>query len=68
MRKEGIFKYLHYFGKLRYSTILGIQPPCTSISRFKRQVQSGSLEVISIPTFFYPSVLLGKKTVEDSER
>nr|XP_048303463.1 alpha-1,3-mannosyl-glycoprotein 4-beta-N-acetylglucosaminyltransferase-like protein MGAT4D isoform X1 [Myodes glareolus] len=36
-------------------------------TKFKRQVQSGSLEVISIPTFFYPSVLLGKKTTEDSE-
>ncbi|CAO2611200.1 Alpha-1,3-mannosyl-glycoprotein 4-beta-N-acetylglucosaminyltransferase-like protein MGAT4D [Lemmus lemmus] len=36
-------------------------------TKFKRQVQSGSLEVISIPTFFYPSVLLGKKTMEDSE-
>ncbi|XP_051050872.1 alpha-1,3-mannosyl-glycoprotein 4-beta-N-acetylglucosaminyltransferase-like protein MGAT4D [Phodopus roborovskii] len=36
-------------------------------TKFKRQVESGSLEVISIPTFFYPSVLLGKKTIEDSD-
>ncbi|XP_012974320.1 alpha-1,3-mannosyl-glycoprotein 4-beta-N-acetylglucosaminyltransferase-like protein MGAT4D isoform X1 [Mesocricetus auratus] len=36
-------------------------------TKFKRQVQSGSLEVISIPTFFYPSILLGKKTTEDSD-
>ncbi|XP_005369609.1 alpha-1,3-mannosyl-glycoprotein 4-beta-N-acetylglucosaminyltransferase-like protein MGAT4D [Microtus ochrogaster] len=36
-------------------------------TKFKRQVQSGSLEVISIPTFFYPSGLLGKKTMKDSE-
>ncbi|XP_027261951.2 alpha-1,3-mannosyl-glycoprotein 4-beta-N-acetylglucosaminyltransferase-like protein MGAT4D isoform X2 [Cricetulus griseus] len=36
-------------------------------TKFKRQVQSGSLEVISIPTFFYPSILLGKKAKEDSD-
>ncbi|XP_055477272.1 alpha-1,3-mannosyl-glycoprotein 4-beta-N-acetylglucosaminyltransferase-like protein MGAT4D [Psammomys obesus] len=34
-------------------------------TKFKRQVQSGSLEVISIPTFFYPSILLEKKPSED---
>ncbi|XP_051025280.1 alpha-1,3-mannosyl-glycoprotein 4-beta-N-acetylglucosaminyltransferase-like protein MGAT4D [Acomys russatus] len=36
-------------------------------TKFKRQVQSGSLEVISIPTFFYPSVLLEKKTYKVQE-
>ncbi|XP_023595502.1 alpha-1,3-mannosyl-glycoprotein 4-beta-N-acetylglucosaminyltransferase-like protein MGAT4D [Trichechus manatus latirostris] len=34
--------------------------------KFKRQVMSGSLEVISIPTFFYPNMLNGKQTTEES--
>ncbi|KAM9677764.1 alpha-1,3-mannosyl-glycoprotein 4-beta-N-acetylglucosaminyltransferase-like protein MGAT4D [Trichechus inunguis] len=34
--------------------------------KFKRQVMSGSLEVVSIPTFFYPNMLNGKQTTEES--
>ncbi|XP_077612077.1 alpha-1,3-mannosyl-glycoprotein 4-beta-N-acetylglucosaminyltransferase-like protein MGAT4D isoform X3 [Crocuta crocuta] len=34
--------------------------------RFKRQLKSGSLEVISIPAFFYPNMLHVKKSAEDS--
>uniref|UniRef100_A0A673SQ59 MGAT4 family member D n=1 Tax=Suricata suricatta TaxID=37032 RepID=A0A673SQ59_SURSU len=34
--------------------------------RFKRQLKSGSLEVISIPAFFYPNTLHVKKSAEDS--
>ncbi|XP_064141368.1 alpha-1,3-mannosyl-glycoprotein 4-beta-N-acetylglucosaminyltransferase-like protein MGAT4D isoform X6 [Loxodonta africana] len=35
--------------------------------KFKRQVMSGSLEVISIPTFFYPNVLNAQQTTEASQ-
>ncbi|XP_076996090.1 alpha-1,3-mannosyl-glycoprotein 4-beta-N-acetylglucosaminyltransferase-like protein MGAT4D [Tamandua tetradactyla] len=35
--------------------------------KFKRQVSSGSLEVISIPAIFYPNILNAKST-EDSQR
>ncbi|XP_047712718.1 alpha-1,3-mannosyl-glycoprotein 4-beta-N-acetylglucosaminyltransferase-like protein MGAT4D isoform X3 [Prionailurus viverrinus] len=34
--------------------------------RFKRQLKSGSLEVISIPAFFYPNMLHIKQSTEDS--
>ncbi|XP_044911770.1 alpha-1,3-mannosyl-glycoprotein 4-beta-N-acetylglucosaminyltransferase-like protein MGAT4D isoform X7 [Felis catus] len=34
--------------------------------RFKRQLKSGSLEVISIPAFFYPNMLHVKQSTEDS--
>ncbi|KAK1343183.1 hypothetical protein QTO34_015960 [Cnephaeus nilssonii] len=33
--------------------------------KFKRQVKSGSLEVISIPAFFYPDVLHAMQSTED---
>ncbi|GAB1293359.1 Alpha-1,3-mannosyl-glycoprotein 4-beta-N-acetylglucosaminyltransferase-like protein MGAT4D [Apodemus speciosus] len=36
-------------------------------TKFRKQVQSGVLEVISIPTLFYPQTLLDKKTAKDSE-
>ncbi|XP_016062427.1 PREDICTED: alpha-1,3-mannosyl-glycoprotein 4-beta-N-acetylglucosaminyltransferase-like protein MGAT4D [Miniopterus natalensis] len=35
---------------------------------FKRQVKSGSLEVISIPAFFYPDILHAKQSTEDSKK
>ncbi|XP_007939413.1 alpha-1,3-mannosyl-glycoprotein 4-beta-N-acetylglucosaminyltransferase-like protein MGAT4D [Orycteropus afer afer] len=35
--------------------------------KFKRQVMSGSLEVISIPTFFYPNMLNDKQSTEESQ-
>ena len=38
----------------------------TSVYRFKRQLKSGSLEVISIPAFFYPNMLHVKQSTEDS--
>eukprot|EP00071_Canis_lupus_P028019 XP_022261576.1 alpha-1,3-mannosyl-glycoprotein 4-beta-N-acetylglucosaminyltransferase-like protein MGAT4D [Canis lupus familiaris] len=34
--------------------------------RFKRQLKSGSLEVISIPAFFYPNILPLTQSTEDS--
>ncbi|XP_014639968.1 PREDICTED: alpha-1,3-mannosyl-glycoprotein 4-beta-N-acetylglucosaminyltransferase-like protein MGAT4D [Ceratotherium simum simum] len=36
--------------------------------KFKRQVKSGSLEVISIPAFFYPNMLHAKPPTEDSQK
>uniref|UniRef100_A0A8C6RNJ8 MGAT4 family, member C n=1 Tax=Nannospalax galili TaxID=1026970 RepID=A0A8C6RNJ8_NANGA len=36
-------------------------------TKLKRQVKSGSLEVISIPAFFYPNMLYEKPSTEDSE-
>ncbi|XP_028642131.1 alpha-1,3-mannosyl-glycoprotein 4-beta-N-acetylglucosaminyltransferase-like protein MGAT4D [Grammomys surdaster] len=36
-------------------------------TKFRKQVQSGVLEVISIPTLFYPQTLLAKKTMKNSE-
>ncbi|XP_047574451.1 alpha-1,3-mannosyl-glycoprotein 4-beta-N-acetylglucosaminyltransferase-like protein MGAT4D isoform X2 [Lutra lutra] len=36
--------------------------------RFKRQLRSGSLEIISIPAFFYPNILHVKQSTEDSGR
>ncbi|XP_021025752.1 alpha-1,3-mannosyl-glycoprotein 4-beta-N-acetylglucosaminyltransferase-like protein MGAT4D isoform X1 [Mus caroli] len=36
-------------------------------TKFRKQVQSGVLEVISIPTLFYPQTLLDKKMKTDSE-
>ncbi|XP_031196369.1 alpha-1,3-mannosyl-glycoprotein 4-beta-N-acetylglucosaminyltransferase-like protein MGAT4D [Mastomys coucha] len=36
-------------------------------TRFRKQVQSGVLEVISIPTLFYPQTLLDKKIIKSSE-
>ncbi|XP_052022393.1 alpha-1,3-mannosyl-glycoprotein 4-beta-N-acetylglucosaminyltransferase-like protein MGAT4D [Apodemus sylvaticus] len=36
-------------------------------TKFRKQVQSGVLEVISIPTLFYPQTLLDKKAVKDSK-
>lgn len=44
------------------------KPPCTSIYRFKKQVKSGSLEVISIPAFFYPDMLRANQSTEDSQK
>ncbi|KAF6095405.1 MGAT4 family member D [Phyllostomus discolor] len=35
--------------------------------KFKKQLKSGSLEVISIPQFFYPDVLHAKHSPEDSQ-
>ncbi|KAM5307526.1 alpha-1,3-mannosyl-glycoprotein 4-beta-N-acetylglucosaminyltransferase-like protein MGAT4D isoform 2-T2 [Glossophaga mutica] len=35
--------------------------------KFKRQLKSGSLEVISIPQFFYPDMLYVKHSPEDSQ-
>ncbi|KAM5255835.1 alpha-1,3-mannosyl-glycoprotein 4-beta-N-acetylglucosaminyltransferase-like protein MGAT4D [Ctenodactylus gundi] len=35
--------------------------------RFKRQVKSGSLEVISVPDFFYPNLSHAKQSTEDSK-
>uniref|UniRef100_A0A8C5UQ22 MGAT4 family member D n=1 Tax=Microcebus murinus TaxID=30608 RepID=A0A8C5UQ22_MICMU len=36
--------------------------------KFKRQVKSGSLEVISIPTFLYPNISNAKQLTEDSQK
>ncbi|XP_045408196.1 alpha-1,3-mannosyl-glycoprotein 4-beta-N-acetylglucosaminyltransferase-like protein MGAT4D isoform X2 [Lemur catta] len=36
--------------------------------KFKRQVKSGSLEVISIPAFFYTNILNAKQSTEDSQK
>ncbi|KAM7142948.1 alpha-1,3-mannosyl-glycoprotein 4-beta-N-acetylglucosaminyltransferase-like protein MGAT4D [Molossus nigricans] len=36
--------------------------------KFKRQVKSGSLEVISIPAFFYPDVFRANQSTEDSQK
>ncbi|XP_012510272.1 PREDICTED: alpha-1,3-mannosyl-glycoprotein 4-beta-N-acetylglucosaminyltransferase-like protein MGAT4D [Propithecus coquereli] len=36
--------------------------------KFKRQVKSGSLEVISVPAFFYPNMLNAKQSTEDSQK
>ncbi|XP_070271314.1 alpha-1,3-mannosyl-glycoprotein 4-beta-N-acetylglucosaminyltransferase-like protein MGAT4D isoform X1 [Myotis yumanensis] len=36
--------------------------------KFKRQVKSGSLEVISIPAFFYPDTLHAMQSAEDSQK
>ncbi|XP_037687411.1 alpha-1,3-mannosyl-glycoprotein 4-beta-N-acetylglucosaminyltransferase-like protein MGAT4D [Choloepus didactylus] len=36
--------------------------------KFKRQVSSGSLEVISIPAIFYPNMLNAKRSSEDSQK
>lgn len=48
--------------------IFNYKPPFTSIDRFKRQVKSGSLEVISIPAFFYPDTLHAMQSAEDSQK
>lgn len=36
--------------------------------KFKRQLNSGSLEVISIPAFFYPDMSHAKQSTEDSQK
>ncbi|KAG8522175.1 Alpha-1,3-mannosyl-glycoprotein 4-beta-N-acetylglucosaminyltransferase-like protein MGAT4D, partial [Galemys pyrenaicus] len=36
--------------------------------KFKQQLKSGSLEVISIPAFFYPSMLQARPSTEDSHK
>ncbi|NP_001020837.1 alpha-1,3-mannosyl-glycoprotein 4-beta-N-acetylglucosaminyltransferase-like protein MGAT4D precursor [Rattus norvegicus] len=36
-------------------------------TRFRKQVQSGALEVISIPALFYPQTLLEKKTTKNAK-
>ncbi|XP_053453685.1 alpha-1,3-mannosyl-glycoprotein 4-beta-N-acetylglucosaminyltransferase-like protein MGAT4D [Nycticebus coucang] len=36
--------------------------------RFKRQVKSGTLEVISVPVFFYPNTLNAKQSTEFSQK
>uniref|UniRef100_A0A8C4LGZ6 MGAT4 family member D n=1 Tax=Equus asinus TaxID=9793 RepID=A0A8C4LGZ6_EQUAS len=36
--------------------------------KFRKQVKSGSLEVISIPAYFYPTMLHDKESTEDSEK
>uniref|UniRef100_A0A452R580 MGAT4 family member D n=2 Tax=Ursidae TaxID=9632 RepID=A0A452R580_URSAM len=35
-------------------------------NKFKRQLRSGSLEIISIPAFFYPNILHVQQSTEDS--
>lgn len=42
--------------------------PFTFTYRFRKQVKSGSLEVISIPAYFYPPMLHDKESTEDSEK
>ncbi|XP_011372609.1 alpha-1,3-mannosyl-glycoprotein 4-beta-N-acetylglucosaminyltransferase-like protein MGAT4D [Pteropus vampyrus] len=36
--------------------------------KFKRQLKSGSLEVISIPAFFYPDMSHARQSTEDSQK
>ncbi|XP_061047022.1 alpha-1,3-mannosyl-glycoprotein 4-beta-N-acetylglucosaminyltransferase-like protein MGAT4D [Eubalaena glacialis] len=36
--------------------------------KFKRQLMSGSLEVISIPAYFYPNISHAKQSTDDSEK
>ncbi|XP_066109564.1 alpha-1,3-mannosyl-glycoprotein 4-beta-N-acetylglucosaminyltransferase-like protein MGAT4D [Saccopteryx bilineata] len=36
--------------------------------KFKRQLKSGSLEVISIPAFFYPDTLHAKQSTKESQK
>ena len=40
----------------------------TSVYRFKRQVTSGSLEVISIPAYFYPNISHAARSTDGSEK
>lgn len=64
MHKEIHFKHLCYFGK----SVLNYRPLFTSIYRLKRQFRTGSLEVILMPAFFYPSMLHAKQSAEDSQK
>ena len=59
--KELLFNFMILVNQIQLYT-------STSVYRFKRQVTSGSLEVISIPAYFYPNISHAAGSTDDSEK